>query len=269
MKIIPGIFRKGHPMPNCPQCNAPYDPVAQVCNQCGNQFGDDFIFHPVCPKCGKLFEPGADICDEDGTPLISTGQIRRTGVRLSNREIMADARRSLKGKWGLAIGTCVIYWLIFIAVNAIPVAGTFISILISGAMSVGLCLFALAIARRKEAHLALIFEGFKKFSVSLGAYLLSNIFIFLWALLFLIPGIIASLRYAMIFFIIAEDDRIGPLEAITKSKEMMLGHKWKLFCLYWRFFGWALLCLLTLGIGFLWFVPYVVISFARFYEEIA
>lgn len=73
----------------------------------------------------------------------------------------------------------------------------------------------------------------------------------------------------MTFFIIAENDSIGPLEAVTKSKEMMDGNKWKLFCLGWRFFGWALLCILTLGIGFLWLMPYMVVSYAKFYDYIA
>lgn len=49
---------------------------------------------------------------------------------------------------------------------------------------------------------------------------------------------------------------------------MMKGNKWKLFCLGWRFFGWMLLCMLTLGIGFLWLVPYIKVSFAQFYDDI-
>jgi uncharacterized membrane protein len=72
----------------------------------------------------------------------------------------------------------------------------------------------------------------------------------------------------MTFFIIAEDDSIGPLDAIRKSKQMMYGFKWKLFCLYMRFLGWAILCILSLGIGFLWFVPYISISLAKFYDDL-
>jgi uncharacterized membrane protein len=48
----------------------------------------------------------------------------------------------------------------------------------------------------------------------------------------------------------------------------MKGNKWKYFCLQWRFFGWALLCVLTLGIGFLWLQPYMMTSSARFYEDL-
>jgi uncharacterized membrane protein len=69
-------------------------------------------------------------------------------------------------------------------------------------------------------------------------------------------------------YIIADTDTIGPLEAITKSKEMMRGNTWKLFCLYFRFFGWALLCILTAGIGFLWLVPYMQVCMAKFYDDV-
>ena len=47
-----------------------------------------------------------------------------------------------------------------------------------------------------------------------------------------------------------------------------MGCQWKYFCLQWRFFGWALLCLLTLGIGFLWLVPYIEMSNAKFYDDL-
>ena len=70
------------------------------------------------------------------------------------------------------------------------------------------------------------------------------------------------------FFILAEDSSIQPMEALRKSKQMMDGYKWKLFCLGLRFIGWFLLAILTLGIGFLWLIPYMYISFAKFYEDI-
>ena len=88
-------------------------------------------------------------------------------------------------------------------------------------------------------------------------------------LLLIIPGIIAALSYAMTYYIIVDNESIGALEAIRQSKEMMRGNKWKLFCLGLRFFGWSLLCLLTLGIGYLWLIPYMAISFAKFYGDIS
>lgn len=185
-----------------------------------------------------------------------------------NKVLMSKARESLKGKWGLGIGTFVVFMLIMMAIQLIPIAGWIISILITGAMSIGLAIFTLSLARKQDAKLSQIFDGFQKFGVGLGAYILTTIFILLWMILLIIPGIIAAFSYSMTYYIIAENDSIGPLEAISKSKEMMRGNKWKYFCLGFRFLGWSLLCILTLGIGFLWLCPYMMVSFAQFYDDL-
>jgi uncharacterized membrane protein len=181
---------------------------------------------------------------------------------------MAQARDALRGRWGLAIGTTVVFVLVTVAAKSIPVAGWIISLLIDGPMSIGLASFALSLSRKRDEELTQIFLGFRKFAVGLGAYLLQLIFVILWSLLLIVPGIIAALSYSMTYFIISESDSVDALEAITKSKEMMRGNKWKLFCLCFRFFGWALLCILTFGIGYLWLFPYVIVSFARFYDDL-
>lgn len=72
----------------------------------------------------------------------------------------------------------------------------------------------------------------------------------------------------MTFYILAEDESIGAKAALDKSKKMMYGYKWKYFCLIWRFFGWFLLCILTLGVGFLWLMPYIQVSMVKFYDDI-
>ncbi len=185
-----------------------------------------------------------------------------------NRILMQQARESLKGKWGLAMGTFLVYMLILVLIQVIPLAGWIISLIISGPMYVGISIFSLALSRNRDPRLSQIFDGFKNFSVSLGAYLLYVIFIILWTILLIIPGIIAALSYSMTYFIIAEDDSIGPLEAIRKSKQMMYGYKWKMFCLALRFVGWGLLCILTFGIGFLWLIPYWFVSYAKFYDDL-
>ncbi len=197
-----------------------------------------------------------------------------------NRILMAQARESLKGKWGLAIGTVFVYMLILIAIQLIDYVfiyisgdrsfiGLLISILITGPFALGLAIFALSLSRNQDAKLSQIFEGFQKYGVAFGAYILQLIFVLLWMILLIIPGIIAAIAYSQTYYILAEDDSIGPLQAITKSKEMMKGNKWKYFCLGLRFIGWGLLCILTLGIGYLWLAPYMMISYAKFYDDIA
>jgi uncharacterized membrane protein len=185
-----------------------------------------------------------------------------------NRILMAQARECLKDKWGLVIGTFVLYMIVTIPISLIPFIGWIISLIIGGPMAIGIAIFSLSVSRKQDAQLPQIFEGFQKFNIGLGAYLLMLIFVILWTFLLIVPGIIAALSYSMTYYIIAENDSIGSLDAITKSKEMMRGNKWKLFCLGCRFIGWALLCILTLGIGLLWLYPYMAVSFAQFYDDI-
>ena len=186
-----------------------------------------------------------------------------------NRTLMVQARESLKGKWGLAVGTYFVFMFITVGVEFIPDVGSVIAFIIGGPMSLGLTIFALSLSRKQEANLNQLFEGFQKFWVAFGAYLLGMLFIVLWALLLIIPGIIAALKYSQIFYIIAEDDSIGPLQAITKSKKMMEGNKGKLFFLILQLLGLVLLCfVLTLGIGLLWLGPYAIVILAKFYDDI-
>jgi uncharacterized membrane protein len=186
----------------------------------------------------------------------------------ANRDLMLQAREALKGRWGLAIGANVIYLVIAIAAQSIPKVGGGIGIIVGAPMLVGISGFFLCLARKQDAQLVQIFDGIKKYWVCLGTYLLALIFTLLWSLLLIIPGIMAAYSYAMIYFILAENDSIGPLEAIAKSKEMMRGNRWKFFCLFLRFWGWGIVCILTLGIGFLWILPYLYVAFARFYDDL-
>ncbi len=189
-------------------------------------------------------------------------------MKTENGVLMQMARESLKGKWGIAIGTLVVYLLIVVALQIIPVVGPIVSLLITGPLAIGLAIFSLSISRNQDTKLEQIFQGFNNFGTALGAYLLMVLFIILWMLLLIIPGIIASISYSMTFYILADDNSISAMDAIKKSKKMMYGYKWKYFCLGLRFFGWALLCILTLGIGFLWLMPYIQVSMAKFYDDI-
>lgn len=213
---------------------------------------------------------------------------------MPNKVLMADARSDLNGNWGLSVLGYLLYMVFvgsfycFVFTSAffvgmvggvcgsdVGVAGRamlkvvqFAEVFLSGAFAVGFCSFFLGIAQEGEARLELLFTGFKRFWTAFGAYFISTLFIFLWSLLLIVPGIIAIFRYAMVYFIVADDADCGALEAIRRSKEIMAGNKWKFFCLNWRFFWWAILCNLTLGIGYIWLVPYMQTTFAKFYEDI-
>lgn len=181
---------------------------------------------------------------------------------------MSQARESLKGHWVVAVAVFGTYSLINIVLGNIEEVGWLVSILISGPFMLGTAIFSLALLRNQNSYYEQVFLGFKRFGTALSAYLLVMIFVILWAILLIVPGIIAAISYSMTFLIIADDAAIGPREAIKKSKRMMNGNKLKFFYLNLRFIGWALLALLTLGIGFLWLIPYIQITFAKFYEDI-
>jgi uncharacterized membrane protein len=186
----------------------------------------------------------------------------------TNKEIMTAARNTLRGNWGLAIGTSVIYLVIIMASSSIPRVGAMINLVIAGPLNVGLCIFFLSLIRKNNPEIKNLFDGFSSFANSLAAYLLVALFTLLWMLLLIVPGIIASLSYSLTLYILADNPNIDAMAAIRKSKAMMMGNKAKLFCLYGRFFGWFMLGLLTLGIGFLWIFPYFMTSMANFYEDL-
>lgn len=193
-------------------------------------------------------------------------------MEVTYSELRARARQSLKGFWGGAVGATAIYLVIQIAIQwisgSIPILGSIISLLVSGAFMLGLISFFMSYARGNHQPVSEIFYGFKHWGKALLLTLLIGIFTFLWALLLIIPGIIASFRYVMAYYILRDHPEISSMEAIRRSKALMVGHKWRFFVLGLTFIGWALLSLLTLGIGFLWLNPYIQVTTAHFYDDL-
>jgi uncharacterized membrane protein len=128
------------------------------------------------------------------------------------------------------------------------------SLLCTGAFSLGIAMAYLNFRRSREVSGAIAFDGFGNFLRALGLFVIQSILIFLWSLLFIIPGIIAIYRYSMAFMLLADNPNIGPFEALNMSKELMIGNKWKLFCLQLSFIGWWLLVALALAIVSIWFI---------------
>ena len=204
-----------------------------------------------------------------GMPPVPPGTLSAVyRSRTHNRDLMTQARAALDGHWWLSVGVTFVFVAIISAAGGVPCVGQLVNLLISGPLSLGLAVFALALVRARPVSMGQLFEGFNAFGNALAAYILMAIFVLLWCLLLIIPGIIAALAYSMTYFIMQDQPNLGPLEAIDLSRQMMRGNKWKYFCLQWRFFGWGLLCVLTCGIGFLWLMPYMMASQARFYDDL-
>ena len=155
-----------------------------------------------------------------------------------------------------------------IAAVIIGVIVGFALFFIGSIVSVGYSKFNLNIIDLKKAELSQIFSYFKHWSNAFLTNLLKTLYICLWSLLFIIPGIIATYSYSMTSFILTECPELSPDEALAESKRIMQGNKWRLFCLNFSFIGWDILCTLTFGILSLWVGPYKHAATAAFYRSI-
>ena len=157
---------------------------------------------------------------------------------------------------GTVLGTGI---LIIILIQAI--VGSFVEL--------GYNLYNIKLINRDESRgLGTLFTHTNYFGSALGLRLLIGLSVFLWSLLLVIPGIIAAYNYSMAAYIMAEDPDIGPSIAMQRSKELMNGYKWELFCLQFSFIGWEILAALTLGIGNIALVPYQKAAETAFYMNI-
>jgi uncharacterized membrane protein len=196
-------------------------------------------------------------------------QQQKAGTALrSNEQLMALGRERLSGLWGIGVGATFLYFLATGIPGSIPRIGGLISLVIGGPLTLGFTLFFLRISRGTRPDWNELLEGFNRFAPSLVAYLLVVLFVALWSLLLIVPGIIAALSYSMTFYILIDNPDMSGRDAMRRSREMMEGHKEKLFYLTLRFLGWALLSILTLGIGFLFLTPYVYTTLGLFYDDI-
>lgn len=200
----------------------------------------------------------------------------------TNKEIKAMARQELKNYWSMPALAVLVYALICGVIgfgNSGPLMTKFpilsfssilLSILISLPLGYGfkLAFYDFVNGGDKENTVEDIFQGFKNYGRAIGLSLLQNILIFLFTLLLIIPGIIKAYAYALAFYVSKDNPLASASECLDISQEMMKGHKMDLFLLDLSFIGWAFLCILTLGIGFFWLVPYMEVSHAKFYQAL-
>lgn len=186
----------------------------------------------------------------------------------TNSELKAFAREQLRSNWGKAVIVCLLAGVINGLCGSIPRVGMLISLVVAGPITLGVRAFFIKIKRGEHPLIESIFEGFNYLIPTIVLNFLILLFTFLWSLLLIVPGIIAGLSYSQAFYIINDNHGIDAMQAINMSKQMMQGKKGKLFMLYLSFLGWAILCVLSLGIGFLWLAPYMELTSANFYEDI-
>ena len=207
-------------------------------------------------------------------------------------DLKSRAKEQLRGKWLQAGIVCFIAWVVTMSftdgsavhsfqnvwqngelvtvrtTNSSNGLGSLVSFVLSGPITLGVTCYFLKLIRNEKPFIENMFSGFKFFIQSFVLNFLISIFTILWTLLFIVPGIIAILRYSMSYYIMMDNTDISAFEALERSKLMMVGFKFKLFSLWCSYIGWFILGILTLGIGFLWIVPYYQTAKANFYQDL-
>jgi len=188
-----------------------------------------------------------------------------------NSLLRENARYQLGGNifsnnWFMLLVAYLLFSLIVSAASSFVVLG----ILVYGPLMFGMATITLSLIRGKDrVELNDMFNGFSEdFSGNIILGFLTQLFVFLWALLFVIPGIVKSYSYAMAFYIKHDDPSLNAQACIDRSRDMMDGYKMKLFLLDLSFFGWYLLGSLACGFGALFVVPYHEMARANFYESL-
>jgi uncharacterized membrane protein len=191
------------------------------------------------------------------------GRFRPT---ITRGDIKLRAKTSLSGRWGSAILVLIIYVLLGLGCGLIPILG---AILLVPPLEFGLSVFYLKFYRERDTQIENLFCGFNMFGKVLAVYWLTTLYVFLWSLLFIIPGIVASYKYSQAMLILYDNPEITASEAIRRSGAMMYGNKLTLFIQDLSFIGWFILSVFPgFYIGFLWSIPYYYTARVAFYEDL-
>ena len=152
------------------------------------------------------------------------------------------------------------------AMAAVLTAVSFVFAVLAPAIRLGYKRFNIALFTDKNAPaIDLLFSRMRLIGKALWLSILTALKVFVWSLLLFFPGIIAAYRYSQAQNILAENPDISAKEAIKRSKAMMKGEKWNLFCLRLSFIGWKMLSCLVPGIGKLLLTPYTQAAEAAWY----
>ena len=188
----------------------------------------------------------------------------------SNRELRAKAREQLGNNifsqnWLMAL------LVLLIASAIVSIGSTFVivGILLEGFLMVGVAKIFLTLKRKGgEIDIVDLFSGTKQLADNMLLGLMHYLFVFLWSMLFVIPGIVKAYSYSMCYYIKHDHPEYNWKECIDASRKMMRGHKWRLFTLHFSFIGWYIVGSFAFGIGTLWVNPYLRAAEVNFYEDL-
>lgn len=190
---------------------------------------------------------------------ISSGVSSNGGVKISASDLEhMSMELFLTMLPGILMSTAVIMGLSFL-----------ITTLFGNMIVVGMKRFFLC-ARQNKLSISYMFNDFRNghYLNVLLTMLIKNVKVFLWSLLFIVPGIIKNYEYCMVPYILAENSGIDRAEAFRRSKAMMEGEKWNTFVLQFSFIGWYMLGMLACCLGGLFVQPYQEATMAELYDRL-
>ena len=179
-------------------------------------------------------------------------------------ELKFKAKEQIKGN----IAMLFLCLLVINAINFIPIAGQIASVLITPVLSYGLVKVYYGLSKGEPVRVEKIFDGFSNFSNIFLANFLVGLFTILWSLLLVVPGIIKAYSYSMVNYILCDNPEMSAMDAIKESQRIMQGHKMDLFVLQLSFILWILMGIVTLGIGYIYVIPYMQQTLVNFYNRI-
>ncbi len=204
-----------------------------------------------------------------------------------NRKVLKSAAKNdLKGKYWISVLVCLIFEAISYAMGYIHLVA---NLLVSGPLLFGLAYYFTNILRHNETKIENLFTGFKNYISTFVLGLLHTVFVFLWTLLFIVPGIIKLLAYSMVYYIKRDNPEMTASECLKASIKLTDGHKGKIFMLAFSFIGWYILAGFVIGfasgfinayaavqlvqlktllltIALIFVLPYYSMAFARMYD---
>lgn len=177
---------------------------------------------------------------------------------IDRAELKSIAKAQINGNIGSFFMCYLVYFLL---------AGVG-SIFVAPPLYFGLLMAFLGLARGENPQMEKMFEGFHIYGKSMLTWLAMQLFISLWSLLLIVPGIIKSLEYTFAPYILIESPEMSAMESIRTSKDMTNGYKMELFMLHLSFIPWYLLCTITFGIAGIYFLPYYQATITNLYNKI-
>jgi uncharacterized membrane protein len=167
------------------------------------------------------------------------------------------------GVFGLVFGMIVF---LAVIIAAIAIVG---DIFLLNPLEAGVSRFML-INLHQNADIKEVGYAFdRNYKNTMSTMFFRDLYIFLWSLLFVIPGIVKSYEYRMIPYLLIDNPGMSRQEAFARSKAMMNGQKWRTFVLDLSFLGWDILSAITFGIvGLFYVVPYQAMTNAALYDRL-